>query len=224
MSGQKLFPPRKPAGCPTLVAPGFRLGWLTLVPRGFRGIGREFVTAIVAVAALALLAGCTVHEGRTNSGEKKVDISTPFGNIKVNTDVDVKDTGLPVYPGAERVSDNENDKHAANVNISSGSFGLKVVAIKYRSDDPPEKLLAFYRPKMKDFGGKFLECQQQDFVTYSHTNDSKELACDHGSHIGTNIELKAGTPDRQHIVAVKPNGSGSEFALVYVQKHGKEGM
>jgi hypothetical protein len=212
MSGRKLFQPRKPATCSNLV------------PRGFRGTGRGFVTAIVAVAALALLVGCTVHEGRTNSGEKKVDISTPFGNIKVNTDVDVKDTGLPVYPGAERVSDNENDKHAANVNISSGSFGLKVVAIKYRSDDPPPKVLDFYRPKMKAFGGKFLECQQQGFVTYNHTNDSKELACDHGSHIGTNIELKAGTPERQHIVAVKPSGSGSEFALVYVLKHGKEGM
>jgi hypothetical protein len=212
MSGQKLFQPRKPAGCPTLV------------PRGFRGTGWVFVQSLLALAALAFLAGCTVHEGRTASGEKKVDISTPFGNLNVNTDVDVKDTGLPVYPGAQRVADNENDKHAANVNISSGAFGLKVVAIKYRSDDPPDKVLAFYRPKMKAFGGKFLECQQEGFVTYNHGDDSKEITCDTGSHHGTNMELKAGTPDRQHIVAVKPIGSGSEFALVYVMKHGKEGM
>ena len=212
MSGPKLLPPHKPNGCPTLV------------PRGFRGTGWVFVRALLAVAALAFLAGCTVHEGRTASGDKKVDISTPFGNLNVNTDVDVKDTGLPVYPGAQRLSGSEKDKDAANVNLSVGGIGLKVVAIKYRSDDPPPKVLDFYRPKMKAFGGKFLECQQQGFVTYNHVDDSKEITCDKGSHNGTDIELKAGTPDRQHIVAVKPNGSGSEFALVYVMKRGKEGM
>jgi hypothetical protein len=178
---------------------------------------------IPAVAGLALLAGCSINEGRTASGEKKVDISTPFGSVKVNTDVDVRDTGLPVYPGAERVPGTENDRDAANVNVSVAGVGLKVVAIKYRSQDPPDKVLAFYRPKMKDFGGKFLECQQQGF-TYSHNDDDKEITCDKGSHKGTDVELKAGTPDRQHIVAVKPKGSGSEFALVYVMKRGKEGM
>jgi hypothetical protein len=137
----------------------------------------------------------------------------------------VKDTGLPVYPGAQRISDNESDKHAANVNISSGAFGLKVVAIKYRSDDPPSKVLEFYRPKMKGFGGKFLECERAGFVTYGHSNDDgKELRCDVSRSGGSSVELKAGTPDRQHIMAVKPVGSGSEFALVYVSKHGKEGM
>ena len=195
MSGQELFQPRK-----------------------------QFLAAIVAVAALALLAGCTVHEGRTASGEKKVDISTPFGNVKVNTDVDVKDTGLPVYPGAQRVENLENNRDAANVNISVGGVGLKVVAIKYRSDDPPSKVLEFYRPKMKAFGGAFLECERAAFVTYNQSGDGKELRCDQSRSGGTSVELKAGMPDRQHIVAVKPVGSGSEFALVYVTKHGKEGM
>jgi hypothetical protein len=183
----------------------------------------KLLAAILALSALAFLAGCTVHEDRTASGEKKVDISTPFGNLNVNTDVDVKDTGLPVYPGAQRLTGTENDRDAANVNLSVGGIGLKVVAIKYRSGDPPDKVLAFYRPKMKEFGGKFLECQQQGFVTYGHSDDSKEITCD-SSHNGTNVELKAGTPDRQHIVAVKPIASGSEFALVYVMKRGKEGM
>jgi len=38
------------------------------------------------------------------------------------------------------------------------------------------------------------------------------------------VELKVGTEDNQHIVAVEPQGKGSSFALVYVQTHGKEGM
>ena len=214
MSGRKLFQPDEKllAGCPALV------------PRGFRGTGWMCVNTLLALAALVFLAGCSVHEGRTASGEKKVDISTPFGNLNVNTDVDVRDTGLPVYPGAKRVTGTEHDKDAANVNLSVGGIGLKVVAIKFRSDDPPDKVLAFYRPKMKEFGGKFLECRQEGFVTYGHADDSKEITCDKGSHNGTNTELKAGTPDRQHIVAVKPIGSGSEFALVYLMKRGKESM
>lgn len=182
------------------------------------------MNALLAIAALAFLAGCSIHEDRTASGEKKVDISTPFGKLGVNTDVDVKDTGLPVYPGAQRVLGAENNRDAANVNISVAGVGLKVVAIKFRTDDSPDKVIAFYRPKMKDFGGKFLECRQNGFVTYGHDNDNKEMRCDNDSNTGTNTELKAGTPDRQHIVAVKPIGSGSEFALVYVMKHGKEGM
>lgn len=177
---------------------------------------------LAVVAGVALLAGCSIHESR-DGGEKKVDIQTPFGGIKVNTDVDAKDTGLPVYPGARRAPGTDTDKDAANVNISSGMFGLKVVAVKFRSDDPPDKVLGFYRPKMKELGGQFLECRQEGFITYSKSDDQHELSCDKGSRGGKNIELKAGTPDQQHIVAVKPYGAGSEFALVYVQKHGKEG-
>jgi hypothetical protein len=35
------------------------------------------------------------------------------------------------------------------------------------------------------------------------------------------MELKTGTDDKQHIVAVKPEDGGSNIALVYVQKHGE---
>jgi hypothetical protein len=193
-----------------------------LIPK-LRPRRSELLLAVLAGLALLWIVGCSIHESR-DGGEKKVDISTPFGSMKVNTDVDVKDTGLPVYPGARRAPGTENDKDAANVNISSGTFGLKVVVVKFRSDDTPEKVLDFYRPKMKELGGKFLECKQTGFVTYSHSSgDEHELTCGKGEHEGSNIELKAGTPDQQHIVAVKPYGSGSEFALVYVQKHGKEG-
>ncbi len=180
---------------------------------------------MVAVFALLWLAGCSIHESR-DGGEKKVDIQTPFGGINVNTDVDAKDTGLPVYPGARRAPGTDEDKNAANVNISSGMFGLKVVVVKFRSDDSPQKVLDFYRPKLKEFGGKFLECKQEGFVTYNRTGiHDKELTCGDsgGGHGGSNIELKAGVPERQHIVAVKPYGSGTEFALVYVTTHGKEG-
>jgi hypothetical protein len=49
---------------------------------------------------------------------------------------------------------------------------------------------------------------------------SDHLTCD-DSH-GSNVELKAGTRNDQHIVAVEPVGKGSSFSLVYVRTHGKD--
>jgi hypothetical protein len=49
---------------------------------------------------------------------------------------------------------------------------------------------------------------------------SNELSC--GPDTGRNIELKAGSRDNQHIVAIKPADKGSEFTLVYVETHGKD--
>ncbi|MGH9521584.1 MAG: hypothetical protein ACRD3E_03515 [Terriglobales bacterium] len=187
--------------------------------------GRQRLAAAVMIA-VAVLAGCSIQEQKSaDNKDKKVEIKTPFGQLKVNTgDVDVKDTGLPAYPGARRVPNEEHDSSAANVNISSGSFGLKVVAIKFDSDDSPDKVLGFYRDKVKAYGGKFLECEGTNLDVQAGGNEEKELTCDHHSGRGDAVELKAGTPNRQHIVSVKPHGNGSEFALVYVSKSGgKEG-
>jgi hypothetical protein len=51
-------------------------------------------------------------------------------------------------------------------------------------------------------------------------HSSHELTCEDPN--GANIELKVGTKENQHIVAVEPEGNGSSFSLVYVRTHGKE--
>jgi hypothetical protein len=189
--------------------------------------------AVVAAFALILLAGCSIHEQKSaDNKDKKVDIKTPFGDLKVNNQVDAKETGLPIYPGARQVEGDEHDSNAANVNMSFGGFSLKVVALKYESDDSPEKVLDFYRDKVKAYGasGKYLECHGLDIEIKgggfsSHDDDeAKELTCGKNERHGDSTELKAGTPDRQHIVSVKPKGNGSEFALVYVNKGGRGSM
>lgn len=185
----------------------------------------QWMTAM-ALLSIVVLAGCSINEQKSaDNKDKKVEIKTPFGQLKVNTDVDPRDTGLPVYPGARRAARDEHDSNAANVNISTSAFGLKVVAVKFESDDPPNKVLDFYRDKVKAYGGKYLECHGMDIDIHGDKDneDTKELTCGKGEGHGDSTELKAGTPDRQHIVSVKPNGSGSEFALVYVNKRGKEG-
>jgi len=185
-------------------------------------------SALIAIGA----AGCSIHEQKSaDNKDKKLEIATPFGGLKVNTEVDVKDTGLPVYPGARQVPGDEHDSKSANVNISIGDFALRVVAIKFESDDSPEKVLNFYRDKVKAYGssGKYLECHGMNIevsgggIQSNDDDDNKELSCGKHEGKGDSTELKAGTPDRQHIVSVKAKGSGSEFALVYVNKHGRRG-
>ena len=172
-----------------------------------------------------LLPACSINVKKEKDGEdKQVDISTPVGGIHVSKGANVADVGLAVYPGARLKQDdsNGNDK-SANVNISSFGFGLKVVALEYQSDDSPAKLIAYYKDELKKYG-KVLECHTSHFEVNPDMKDS-----DHGSHAltcdgsnGNNVELKVGTKENQHIVAVEPDGKGSSFSLVYVRTHGKE--
>jgi hypothetical protein len=174
------------------------------------------------LVALFTLSACNVDVKNNEQGQNKnVDIKTPFGEVHVNNGADVKDTGLPVYAGARmKREDNGNDEKNANVNISTGAFGIKVVAVEYESDDAPAKLIAYYKDQLTKYGA-VLECHTSGH-DYSYNNDSHsdELKCDGNS--GKNIELKAGTKNNQHIVSIEPRDKGSNFALVYVRLRGKE--
>src|SRR5690242_3791020 len=120
---------------------------------------RLALALVLAFGILLALPGCSVNVKKNGEGqEKKVDIETPLGALHVSKDADVRDIGLPVYPGARRKEHGEGDHdNNAHVNISSSLFGLKVVAIEYLSDDPPEKIIAFYKDQLKRYG-EVLEC------------------------------------------------------------------
>lgn len=178
-----------------------------------------------ATLAALLLPACSVNVKKEQNGDdKQVDITTPVGGIHVSKGANVADVGLAVYPGARLKQDdsNGNDK-SANVNISSFGFGLKVVALEYQSDDSPAKLIAYYKDQLKKYG-KVLECHTSHFEVNpdmkSSDHGSHELTCEGSS--GNNVELKVGTKENQHIVAVEPDGKGSSFSLVYVRTHGKQ--
>ena len=176
-----------------------------------------------ALALLFLLPACSLNVKKGDNGEdKKVDIQTPLGGIHVDKEADVRDVGLPVYPGARQKPKGDHDESSANVNMSWGPFGLKVVAIEYLTDDSPEKVIAFYKDKLKTYGN-ILECHSDkrdaDDVDVELGKDkgSKELNC--GNNQGKNLELKVGTKDNQHMVSIHPqdSGKGTDFALVYIR-------
>jgi len=178
-----------------------------------------------ATLATMLLPGCSINVKKERDGQdKQVDIDTPVGGIHVSKGANVADVGLAVYPGARlKQNDSDGNDKSANVNISSFGFGLKVVAMEYQSDDSPAKLVAYYKGQLQKYG-KVLECHTSHFEVNpdikGSDHESHELTCEGSS--GNNVELKVGTKENQHIVAVEPDGKGSSFSLVYVRTHGKD--
>jgi hypothetical protein len=191
------------------------------------GSSRLALTIAIAFSALVVLPGCSVNVKKDSEGQdKKVDIETPVGQLHVSKGADVRDTGLPVYPGARRKEKGDDgNESSANVNISSSLFGLRVVAVEYLSDDPPEKIVAYYTGQLKKYGN-VLECHANENhsgpnVDADDDSDDKPLKCE-GDNKGKEIELKVGTRQNQHIASIRPadSGKGSDFALVYVQMRG----
>lgn len=183
--------------------------------------------ALTGLLALALLTGCSVrtHEEKSPEGNKvkeDVDIHTPFGSLSVHTgSADAKETGLAAYPGARIKKDthiHSDRDSSANVNISSSLFGVKVVVLKFESDDPPEKVMEFYRKDMARYG-KVLDCTGKISMNFHRHDSDAPVSCDvhGGSGDLYKQELKVGTENNQRVMAVKPSGNGSEFALVYVR-------
>jgi hypothetical protein len=190
--------------------------------------GNSGLVMTLAFGALLVLPGCDVNVKKDSEGkEKNVDIETPVGGLHVTNDADVRDVGLPVYPGARRKQHTDDGNvNSAHINISTSLFGIKVVAIEYLSDDPPEKLGAYYKDQLKKYGS-VLECHTNNPHPGTNMNGvdtsggSKKLKCEDDQN-GKTVELKVGNEQNQHIVSIKPgdDGKGSDFGLVYIQMHG----
>jgi hypothetical protein len=128
--------------------------------------GKALVLAVLL--SLALMLGCRVKQ-EGSGGDKNVKIDTPVGGLHVTTDADVKDVGLAVYPGAQPKPKKGNDGNNANVNISTGLFGIRVVALEYQTGDSPAKVAEFYKKELSKYGD-VLECPgKKGTVKFSFT-------------------------------------------------------
>lgn len=175
------------------------------------------------LAALIVLPACSVNvKDKNKDGSARVDIQSPLGDVHVDEQPDLQGAGLTMYPGAKPAPKEGNeDKKNANVNISLPGFALKVVAGEFVSDDSPDKVIAFYSRDLQRYG-KTVECKGRwnggdvGVNADKHEGLSKPVSCrSQGS--GESVEIKVGTEGNQHIAAVKPEGKGSRFALVYVR-------
>lgn len=189
---------------------------------------RYFALTCALAASLAL----PLAAQQSDTQDKPFDLRSSVGDVHVGNDADAKKAGLPLYPGARVKTDRKDgDNGRANLSVLTDAFGFKLVVSKYDSDDAPAKVIDFYRDKLKRYG-KVLECHSQKHGGDVDVNDDdkdskdskdKELKCEQNS--GPVTELKVGTEDNQHIVAVEPGdaGKGATFALVYVHTRGKSG-
>ncbi len=183
---------------------------------------RIFGRTAISLAIFALTISALSAQD-SDKQDKSLDVRSPVGDLHVGPDADAKKAGLPLYPGARPKRDENNDP--LNLGVLTESFGLKLVVAKYESGDAPAKVISYYRDKLKKYG-KVLECHSSkndgDVQVESHDEnsaESKQLKCDQNS--GPVTELKVGSEDNQHIVAVEPRDSqGCTFSLVYLYTRG----
>ncbi|HUZ95196.1 MAG TPA: hypothetical protein VMU57_09815 [Edaphobacter sp.] len=177
------------------------------------------MTAAAAMVATVLMSGCRVQTNK-QGGNENVRIATPFGGVQVKTNdaTVLEGMGLPAYPGATLVK-KDHDHGAADVNMNFGSFHLRVKAASYQTIDSSDKVEAFYRKALGVYGD-VIECANDKSVG-EPTRTTEGLTCDNDNkHVGIDddisrkLELKAGSKQHQHIVAIDPNGTGTKIGLV----------
>jgi hypothetical protein len=180
----------------------------------------RMVPVTLAAIAVVMLCGCRVstHE---NGENKNVDIGTPFGSVQVKTNDKASEAaiGIAQYPGAVPVKDGDGDNSAADVNMSFGSFHLGVKAASFQTGDGQDKVLAFYRSDLSRYG-EVLECSGHSAVgeprrtSLGLTCDENKDAYPRNIQIGTGLELRTGSPQKQHIVALETKDGGTRIKLV----------
>ncbi len=193
-----------------------------------KGLGK----VTVLLAGLALAAGSTgcfrVHVDKDANGEdKNVQVDTPFGGVHVNTNqTSAADLGLPAYPGAKQVAD--DDKHkSADVHLGFGEWELRVRAVSYATSDTQDQVTAFYKKALGRYGD-VVTCQGNAPVgTPTVTSEGLTCADDKGNNVKIDrgdygsskngVELKAGSKRHQHIVGFEdPKNGQTRFALVAI--------
>ena len=183
------------------------------------------VAALGAGLAVSLcLAGCRVHVDKdANGNEKNVQVETPFGGVHVNTDqTSASDLGLPLYPGAQPVTD-DNKHKSADVHLGFGEWQLRVKAVSYSTPDSKDKVAEFYKKALTRFGD-VITCDgdspvgtptvTREGLTCAHNGKNSKVKFDNND-FNQNFQLKAGSKRHQHIVGFEDSKSGrTRFALV----------
>jgi len=144
--------------------------------------------------------------------------------ITMAADADSKDIGLPLYPGARRHKDKDEDSAGVNFGLWGSGSGMKLAVLKMESDDSTEKIADFYKKKLSKYG-KVLDCSRPspaDAANKSGSSDdsdksNKPLTCGDEKPDKGGLLFKSGTQQDQHTVAIQPGPQGgSLFQLIRV--------
>lgn len=184
--------------------------------------------AITAALAIALLSAPPARaQNQSQPDQNKSDDGNISAGFNLGKDANAKDVGLPLYPGSHRHKDTNDDSSALNMGLWGGQSGFKMALIKMESTDAPEKIAAFYRKALARYG-KVITCPA-DAAPADAKNPPADSAgglnCDSDQsdhHEKNELELKAGTKEKQHVVGIKPEGNLTTFTLIYIETRGLE--
>ncbi|HVW78136.1 MAG TPA: hypothetical protein VHB45_11035 [Alloacidobacterium sp.] len=177
---------------------------------------------LLVLLSIVVVTACRVQVDKNKNGDdKNVKIDTPMGGLHVRTDqMTAADVGLPVYPGAQIIS-SQNDK-SADIHMGFGKWQLRIKVINYQTGDSQDQVLAFYRKALGRYGD-VIQCSG-DSAVGTPTTTSEGLTCSNGNTQHANINdtedglnLRAGSRHHQHIVGFKSSNSGSKFTLVELE-------
>jgi hypothetical protein len=133
-----------------------------------------------------------------------------------------KEVGMPIYPGATPHKDpDKDDSSAANLGLWGNSFGFKLVVLKMESKDAPKKVADYYQKALAKYG-PVLDCTNAAPTSENADEKPRKLTCGDDKPDKGGMLFKAGTKEKQHIVGVQPNGSGTIFQLLYVEARGEK--
>jgi hypothetical protein len=160
-------------------------------------IGGGFVLLIVLGL---IVAGVVMRHVNVREKGDKVEIETPVGSIRVNSD-DAHPSGLPIYPGATRTKSD-----SANVELTAKSGQAVGVAVeRYTTPDSLEKVSAWYVQKL----GPAYHLEKSGHRThYIHGVDEGNADAVYLNDSG----------DGARVVALKAKSPGVEIALVRAGK------
>lgn len=195
------------------------VNWNREVDGGRSGtLGRlvRFGVCCGVLSGMALMAGSLAYAGGARAAQEQDKDSA---GIVFSKQATPKEVGLPVYPGAKLHKDEKGDSASVHMGIWGSTFGFKLAVMKMESVDAPEKIAEFYKKALAKYG-TVLNCS--DGSQKSGNKDSNKLQCDDDKPEKGGMVFKAGTKEKQHVVAVQANGQGSLFQLVYVEARGDD--
>ncbi|HKW61864.1 MAG TPA: hypothetical protein VJN89_04905 [Candidatus Acidoferrum sp.] len=169
-------------------------------------------------AALAVACGllCFASPLPAQDNPEKDAKGSKGAGIYFDAEASAKDVGLPIYPGARPHKEKDNGSDSVKMGLWGSSFAFKLAVVKLESNDSPQKVAAFYKKALGRYG-KVLDCGAPSSQTDDKDESSNKLTCEDDKPDPGNMTFKAGTKEKQHVVGIEPNGSGSVFSLVYVE-------
>lgn len=165
--------------------------------------------ALLVLALIVVAGGLMIYTGVSilsrsvkvqvdqSAGKKEVSIKTPLGSLEVHPEVDVDRIGLPLYPGATRVQG--EDSATVNINIA-GEHNVRVLAGKFETRDPIDKVRDYYHAQLGDQVTRYTEKNQEGKTIF---------------------EIKRN--DQEKVVALKAEGDRTRIELVRVAHAQDEG-